>query len=350
MSYDGTEQSNPIEKRPSMTALFKNGAANGLQNKKHKRLFESLQWRQAYINKVCYEYHFDDSTSRSLSLSVPGLRMKQILNGEMKGLGTGTFIWPAAHVLAKYFERQFSSDPSFFAGKSVCDIGCGTGICGLVTSVLGAEPVILTDLSVLSSLIDENILLLKDYLESKINGSVSFCEYDWNNPSSFPLHYGKDEDKNYFDVLIISDCVLPKLYPISLLVNAVDYLLSKKTRAYFSYEHRPFPEYDPRQEFRRLCSLKGLQVNIIPMTEHHPNYCAEDIEIWEVLRIDSLLSPSSDSIHSAASSSSHSFQLLSWGEGQDIPFLLNGHRFTIKQTSSLGVGGALWPSSVVCSL
>eukprot|EP01040_Poterioochromonas_malhamensis_P020045 gene20045-23845_t len=94
-----------MENRPSITALFKNAAANGLQNSKHKRLFESLQWRQAYLNAEQYEYKLEDTTIRSKP--APPLRVKQILNGELKGLGTGTFVWPAAHVLAKFLEKRY---------------------------------------------------------------------------------------------------------------------------------------------------------------------------------------------------------------------------------------------------
>ena len=59
-------------------------------------------------------------------------------------------------------------------------------------------------------------------------------------------------------------------------------MMNINTIALFSYEHRPFPEYDPRQEFKRLAFTYGLQVRVIPLQDHHPIYSCEDIELWEV--------------------------------------------------------------------
>ncbi len=38
------------------------------------------------------------------------------------------------------------------------------------------------------------------------------------------------------------------------------------------------------QEFERLAADHNLCVRIIPLNEHHEQYCAEDIELWEVVR------------------------------------------------------------------
>lgn len=200
-----------MEKRPSITALFKNGAANGLQNSKHKRLFESLQWRQAYLNSEYYEYDLEESTTKHLILNhgsagpSSSLRVKQILNGEMKGLGTGTFVWPAAHVLAKYLEKRYK--PDSLKGKRLCDIGSGTGLVGLVAAMLGGTAV-LTDLDILLPLMKENIQTTTEH-NSALNVSASV--YNWEEKQQF--------EEEAFDFLLISDCVLPKLYPISMLVD-----------------------------------------------------------------------------------------------------------------------------------
>jgi hypothetical protein len=89
-------------------------------------------------------------------------------------------------------------------------------------------------------------------------------------------------------LVLVSDCVLPKLYPIAPLVDALDQLLLHPQRdvAYISYEHRYYPEYDPRDKFRELCHIKGLQVTVVPIEEQHPIYSVEeDIELWKVRRL-----------------------------------------------------------------
>ncbi len=189
-----------MENRPSITALFKNAAANGLQNSKHKRLFESLQWRQAYLNAEQYEYKLEDTTIRLNP--VPPLRVKQILNGELKGLGTGTFVWPAAHVLAKFLEKRYHG--AGLKGKRICDIGAGTGLVGLVAALLGGT-VVLTDLEILLPLMKQNIEIATEHHP---NLQISSTVYNWEEKQRF------QEDS--FDLLLISDCVLPKLYPISI--------------------------------------------------------------------------------------------------------------------------------------
>lgn len=85
-----------------------------------------------------------------------------------------------------------------------------------------------------------------------------------------------------FDIILVSDCVLPKLYPIEILVAAVKAVMHIGSKAFFSYEHRIFPDYDPRSEFRRLLEKYELEMEVVPIEEHDEMYCFEDIEIWMV--------------------------------------------------------------------
>ena len=76
-----------------------------------------------------------------------------------------------------------------------------------------------------------------------------------------------------------------KLYPIAPLVQAIDELLvSPNSVAILSYEHRYFPEYDPRDKFCELASSRGLEVKTISTDKLHPVYSVDDIEIWHVKR------------------------------------------------------------------
>ena len=54
--------------------------------------------------------------------------------------------------------------------------------------------------------------------------------------------------------------------------------------AILSYEHRYYPEYDPRTEFRRLASMRSLEVCVVPRSDMDPVYSLEDVEIWIVRR------------------------------------------------------------------
>lgn len=77
-----------------------------------------------------------------------------------------------------------------------------------------------------------------------------------------------------------------KLYPIAPLVQAIDELLASPTSvAILSYEHRYYPDYDPREKFRELASMRDLKVSMVLSSEMDPVYSVDDIEIWQVERM-----------------------------------------------------------------
>jgi hypothetical protein len=86
------------------------------------------------------------------------------------------------------------------------------------------------------------------------------------------------------DLTCFADCVLPKLYPIAPLVDALDHCMSTSTVAYCTYEHRFFPEYHPKEHFIDLCAKRGLEVSQIPMEGQHAVYSVDDIEVWKITR------------------------------------------------------------------
>jgi 2-polyprenyl-3-methyl-5-hydroxy-6-metoxy-1,4-benzoquinol methylase len=186
------------EARADIVDLFARGAPMCRDNN-FGQLFNLLKWRQKYQKSDIYELEL---------MHGKRLYVKQILNGEMKGLGTGTQVWPAAHVLVKFLELRYR-DSGGLRGKRVCDIGTGTGITGFAAADLGGE-VTLTDQEHLLPFLEENrALVLSGGVRSA--ATVMIKRYDWGeNAVALPLP---------FDVVLVSDCVLPKLYPIDLLVR-----------------------------------------------------------------------------------------------------------------------------------
>ncbi len=79
---------------PSILSIFQNASSN-LKNKGMQRKANSLQWRQKYQKASTYEITLVDKRCFTFN---------QIDNGEIKGIGTGAVVWPAAHVLAMYLE------------------------------------------------------------------------------------------------------------------------------------------------------------------------------------------------------------------------------------------------------
>ena len=56
---------------------------------------------------------------------------------------TGQVVWNAGALLAEHMATRLG--PSFFAGKRVLELGCGTGLPGIVAARLGASKLVLTD-------------------------------------------------------------------------------------------------------------------------------------------------------------------------------------------------------------
>ncbi|XP_041070064.1 protein-lysine methyltransferase METTL21D isoform X2 [Carcharodon carcharias] len=81
------------------------------------------------------------------------LRIKQCSAGDV-----GCVVWDAALVLAKYLETSafYRDGLHAFTGKTVVELGSGTGVVGLMASVLGAH-VTVTDLEELQDLLNINI-------------------------------------------------------------------------------------------------------------------------------------------------------------------------------------------------
>jgi hypothetical protein len=178
--------------------IFQNGKSN-MKSLKSQRAANCLKWRQLYQN--CPEYCITLADDRVLTFS-------QIDNGELRGLGTGAVVWPAAHVLAKYLEKRYGV--SGLNGKRVIDIGSGTGVVGVVAAHLGAT-VILSDQTCVKDLLQSNIDRYLCEIPSSNPPPVRFAEYNWDeSPSSLDPP---------FDLVLVSDCVLPKLYPIEPLIQ-----------------------------------------------------------------------------------------------------------------------------------
>ena len=235
-----------------------------------KKRAQSLGWRNRHSQAEYYP-----CTVNGIAFSV-----QQVQRGELEGTyGTGATVWPAALVLVKYLERN----PWLLQGKKVADLGSGTGITSLASVFLGASTVICTDgEDSVVELAQSNVLHVQKELKNDEAQSFSlrnlFVQRYW---------WGDDSMKDHHDceVVLVADCVLPKLYPIAPLVRAIDDLLvSPSSVAILSYEHRYFPDYHPRSKFEELAAQHGLEVEQITGSRLDPVYTVDDIEIWHVTR------------------------------------------------------------------
>ena len=312
--------------RPDMAALFASATAGSTAKRsKLTKTLNSLAWRTRH--SLAERYPLTISIPSQPSVPVT-FHVKQVQGGEIDGsYGTGATVWPSSMVLIKYLELLTSKYPNYFKGKSVIDLGAGTCISPLACALLGARLVVATDGNdhcgeLAASIVDTACSELEDIVGSTSTasggdgdggraegvearqdggdvitpstrtsagtgarfigrGEVRVRKYWWGKDD---LSILEETEQNPYDIILCSDCVLPKLYPIAPLVEAIAALSGPDTLTYVAYEHRYYSEFNPKTRFRELCERKGLVVNVIPHSEHHPGYCVDDIELWTVRR------------------------------------------------------------------
>jgi predicted nicotinamide N-methyase len=294
-SSPSVENSSPQPQRPMSAALQKK--------------LQTVGWRNRLSQEDYYPLHIGD-----FDFSV-----HQVQRGEVEGTyGTGATVWPAALVLMKFLERHAEM---LVKGRHVIDLGSGTGVTSIAAALLGAAFVACTDgEEAVVQLERDNIGHAAHELQAKraeetgkvddndgqsnIVASIAGCpvavqKYWWGTDKA-----PKMISSNGCDLILVADCVLPKLYPIAPLVQAIDEclatpsntvgmeintqsslsLLLQQPCAVLSYEHRYYPDYDPRERFRELAAERNLHVYNVPMKDMDPIYSVEDIEIWLVTR------------------------------------------------------------------
>ena len=289
-------------KRPNVIAMFASAAPSDRQSQTLLKTTQTLGWRNRYSQAELYPI---DITSPSMTTPI-AFRVRQVQRGETDGTyGTGATVWPASMVLIKYLQRI----PNKLKNRTVIDLGAGTCVASIAAAALGARLVVCTDGNDhVMQLAEENVDMacreLKSHLVPSVpmldtkprgvgipgaqNRRIGSCEvrvrtFWWGRDDAAMLDE-LPESRRYYDVILVSDCVLPKLYPIEPLVKSIAFLSGPNTTTYISYEHRYFPHFDPRDRFRELARDNGLQVRVVSMEEQDPKYSVEDIEIWEVTK------------------------------------------------------------------
>mmetsp|Transcript_7032 Transcript_7032/g.21412 ORF Transcript_7032/g.21412 Transcript_7032/m.21412 type:complete len:406 (+) Transcript_7032:149-1366(+) len=198
----------------------------------------------------------------------------QVLTLEQGGNAkdVGQTAWDGGMVLAKYIEHAVEMGSLCLQGKTVLDLGSGTGLVGLVCAVLGAN-VILTDLpGPVTSLMQKNRDRNAHLYEA---GAVDVMSLDWMKPSDVD-----DVLKRHpkIDLIIAAECiyieplVLPLVNTLKLSAQGgADVLLSHGV-------HRLTPLISFFHELRR-CNAKVQRVSD---REKHPAYRAPGLHIQKI--------------------------------------------------------------------
>uniref|UniRef100_A0A1A8H5J2 Methyltransferase like 21D n=1 Tax=Nothobranchius korthausae TaxID=1143690 RepID=A0A1A8H5J2_9TELE len=122
------------------------------------------------------------------------LRLKQCYMGDV-----GCVVWDAAIVLAKYLEtKQFyepTSGVNVWSGKTVVELGAGTGVVGLMAATLGAQ-VKVTDLEDLLPLLKSIVPLVESLKLLSGPETCIICCYEQRTEGINP-----EVERKFFELL-----------------------------------------------------------------------------------------------------------------------------------------------------
>jgi len=153
----------------------------------------------------------------------------------------GGTVWDSSILLGKYIS-EFEGRALIQPNTKVIELGCGTSLCGLTASVLGAD-VTLTDLPTILPIIQINIDKNKDALRRAIAFSTNELDRTVHRPKEvvvLPLDWYTNIDvlkETQFDVILGADLMYDPKLAIPL-ANTITRLISKHTTIILSHEHR----------------------------------------------------------------------------------------------------------------
>jgi predicted nicotinamide N-methyase len=129
--------------------------------------------------------------------------------------GCGGLAWPAGQILASYLVQKGTD---YINNRNILELGCGTGLVGLVAGKLGGD-VCITDQAPLLPIMQRNISL--NALDSK----VVMAELNWGMPIPTTIQRP--------DLILAADCVYFEP-AFSLLVQTLSKLSDSTTEILFS--------------------------------------------------------------------------------------------------------------------
>lgn len=158
--------------------------------------------------------------SHPITIVEPG---KQNLDkdGSLDG-ATGLNIWDGAIALAKYLEKHSTT---IVSGKSILELGAGTGVVGIAAALLDAHDVLLTDLPYALDNLRHNVQL--NLRESTVAAIQSL---DWTSSSTYPIHRAWD--------LIIGADVIWLAHLVPSLVQVINACAADDTSVIIAHQTR----------------------------------------------------------------------------------------------------------------
>ncbi|XP_072351192.1 EEF1A lysine methyltransferase 3-like [Scyliorhinus torazame] len=146
------------------------------------------------------------------------LRIARFMGAEM---GVSSYVWESGIVLCRYFEKENLN----FTGKKLLELGSGTGIVGILATLLGGT-VTMTDQPEIMKQINNNISI---NIPFACRHRLNTCALNWGEDHT---HFATD-----YDIILGSDIVYSSSsYPA--LLDTLRYFCNQRTTIYLASELR----------------------------------------------------------------------------------------------------------------
>lgn len=195
---------------------------------------------------------------------------KQIVINQNLDYGFAGEVWDGALVLCYYMIKNKDLFEEKFKNKVILELGSGTGVCGITTSIFKPSKLFLTDIDSAIPLITKNVEVNK----KNLTNPIEIVPIDWNIKESY------NNIKEEIDYIICSEIVFDQSLFEALLSTIKAFYIKGKTKIIFSYTYRKKEE---KEFFSKLNhSLEINKVDIVKKEDYDCSYYADDIMIMEL--------------------------------------------------------------------
>ncbi|KAF7721410.1 hypothetical protein EC973_004716 [Apophysomyces ossiformis] len=180
------------------------------------------------------------------SVSTVEVGGQQVLLSQDLSGGCGGKTWEAAFVMSDYFAWKKN-----LTGKSIIELGSGTGLVGLaIAKMCNVKKMLITDQIPMLALMRENIKL------NQLSESVQAEILDWGEPLPDYANYVPE-------VILASDCVYLEV-AFQPLIDTLLMLADQNTDIYMSYRKR-------RKADKRFFQMARKKFNVTEIIDEVPN-------------------------------------------------------------------------------
>lgn len=177
---------------------------------------------------------------------------------------TGAWIWDSAMVLSQWMSDQVPSEYDF-NGKTVVELGAGTGLPGLTAAKLGASKVILTDIQQLIPVLQKNVEV------NELGDRMTVCLFVWG--SELPVQLSELE---HVDLVLLSD-VFFDASDMSALAKTLKEVCRNETTLWAATEVRPWTA----DSLKELAS-EGFE--IVELSSRDGDLLTETLTVFQLIQ------------------------------------------------------------------